>query len=99
MHSTGLLPYEEKIPEVSTIYTDYGLVGLRSLDLVGSFFRSFTLTVKIKVKSENKPSGPSPGPYIEFRSMKQLGVLLLLLSGFPDSSLVPIYTPGWSGAL
>ena len=42
-------------------------------------------------------------------SMKRLGVLLLVLdvmlvhrcisSGFPDSLLVPIYTPGWIEAL
>ena len=53
------------------------------------------------------------GDYPGFCSMKRLGVLLLLLngmlvhhrlppnisSGFPDSLLVPIYTPGSREAL
>ena len=53
------------------------------------------------------------GAYPGSHSMKRLGVLLLhldgmlvlnrlppkILSGFPDSLLVPIYTPGWREAL
>ena len=67
-----------------------------------------TVSYYIKVKSY-KPSGPLlPELYPGFRNKKRLGVLLLLLdgmlvhrreppsisSGFPDSLLVPIYTPG-----
>ena len=66
--------------------------------------------VKKRESLTHKPSNPHCriGAYPSFRSMKQLGVLLLLLvgmlvhrrlplsisSGFPDSLPVPIYTPG-----
>ena len=59
--------------------------------------------------SAHQPSGPHRRRLSGFRSMKRLGVLLLPLDGmlvhrkltpsiskgFPDSLLVPIYTPGW----
>ena len=69
--------------------------------------------LKVKVKSAHEPSGPHSRSLSGFRSIKRLGVLLLLLdgmlvhrklppsisSGFPDSLLVPFYTPGWREAL
>ena len=54
------------------------------------------------------PVAHTAGAYLCFCSMKQLGVLLLHLdgmlvhcisSGYPDSSLVPIYTPVWRGTV
>ena len=65
--------------------------------------------------SLNSLMAPLLPELIGFCSMKQLGLLLLLLDGmlvhhryppppsisadFPDSLLVPIYTPGWREAL
>ena len=70
------------------------------------------LIYSCKVKSAHETSGPHLGAYPGLRSMKRLGVLLLpgwdaspsqaphsISSGFPDSSPVPIYTPGWREAL
>ena len=59
------------------------------------------------------PTQLTTGAYPSFRSMKRLGILLLLLdgmlvhrrlppsisSGFPNSSPIPFYTPGWREAL
>ena len=35
------------------------------------------------------------GAYPGFRGMTQQAISPSILSGYPDSSLVPIYTPGW----
>ena len=66
-----------------------------------------------RVLSRTSQVAHTAGAYPGFRSMKRLGVVLLLLdgmlvhrrllpnisSGLPDSLLVPIYTPGWRDAL